>query len=371
MDLTHFLRLMASKKASDVFLSAGAPPNIKVDGETQPLSETPLTSEEVRKMAYSIMSERQQKEFEQTLEMNLAIALADHGRFRINVYKQRGDVAMVVRYITSRIPSIEQLNLPPILKELIMLPRGLILVVGSTGSGKSTTLASMVDYRNQRRTGHILTIEEPIEYQHTHKKSVVDQREIGLDTLSYANALKNAMREAPDVILIGEILDVTTMEAAIAFSETGHLCLATLHSNNADQTLERILNFFPESAHKNILMNLSLNLKAVVSQRLVIGKDGKRMPATEVLINTPMIRDLMRRGQVHEIKEAMDRSLEAGMQTFDQSLYALYKQGKIELEEALRKADSRDGLALKIRLAEGGGDTGGGLNTDPYDPNAF
>jgi twitching motility protein PilU len=198
----------------------------------------------------------------------------------------------------------------------------------------------------------------------------VNQREVGLDTHAYHNALKNAMREAPDVILIGEILDVTTMEAAIAFSETGHLCLATLHSNNADQTLERILNFFPESAHKNILMNLSLNLKAVVSQRLVIGKDGKRLPATEVLINTPMIRDLMRRGQVHEIKEAMDRSLEAGMQTFDQSLYALYKEGKVELEEALRKADSRDGLALKIRLAEGGGDSGG-LNPDPYDPNAF
>jgi twitching motility protein PilU len=242
-----------------------------------------------------------------------------------------------------------------------MEPRGLVLVVGSTGSGKSTSLAAMIDHRNTNTSGHILTIEDPIEFLHRHKKSIVNQREVGLDTHGFHNALKNAMREAPDVILIGEILDQVTMEAAIAFAETGHLCLATLHSNNADQTLERILNFFPESAHKNILMNLSLNLKSVISQRLVIGKDGKRLPATEVLINTPLIRDMIRRGQVHEIKEAMDRSLQDGMQTFDQALYRLYKDGKIELEEALRKADSRDGLALKIRLSEGA--TG---EHDPY-----
>ena len=235
-----------------------------------------------------------------------------------------------------------------------MAPRGLVLLVGSTGSGKSTTLASMIDYRNSNTSGHILTIEDPIEYLHKHKQSIVNQREVGIDTHAFHNALKNAMREAPDVILIGEILERETMEAAIAFAETGHICLATLHSNNADQTIERILNFFPEGAHKNVLMNLALNLKAVVSQRLVVGVDGRRMPAAEVLINTPMIRDLLRRGQVHEIKQAMEESLEAGMETFDQCLFRLYKEGKIEREEALRAADSRDGLALKFRLSEGG-----------------
>jgi len=246
------------------------------------------------------------------------------------------------------------LRLPQLFKDLIMEPRGLILVVGATGSGKSTTLAAMIDHRNLNTSGHILTVEDPIEYLYRHKKSVVNQREVGLDTHSYHEALKNAMREAPDVILIGEIRDAETMEAAISFSETGHLCLATLHSNNADQTLERILNFFPEAAHRNILMNLALNLRAVISQRLVMGKDGRRQPAVEVLLNTPLIRDMIRRGQIHEMKEAMDRSLQEGMRTFDQALYTLYKDGMIDLEEALAKADSRDGLALKIRLAEGG-----------------
>src|SRR5690606_39136788 len=239
-------------------------------------------------------------------------------------------------------------------KDIIMAPRGLVLIVGSTGSGKSTTLASMIDYRNSNVPGHILTIEDPIEYLHRHKKSIVNQREVGLDTHSYHAALKNAMREAPDVILIGEIRDAETMEAAISFSETGHLCLATLHSNNADQTLERILNFFPESAHRNILMNLALNLRSVISQCLFMVQDAGRLPAVEVLLNPQLIRDMIRRGQIHEMKEAMDRSLQEGMQTFDQARYALYKEGRIELEEALTKADSRDGLALKIRLAEGG-----------------
>jgi twitching motility protein PilU len=236
-----------------------------------------------------------------------------------------------------------------------------VLIVGSTGSGKSTSLAAMIDHRNTNSAGHILTIEDPIEYLHKHKKSIVNQREVGLDTHAFHNALKNAMREAPDVILIGEILDATTMEAAIAFAETGHICLATLHSNNADQTIERILNFFPEGAHKNVLMNLALNLKAVVSQRLVVGTDGRRLPATEVLINTPMIRDLLRRGQVHELKQAMEESLEAGMESFDQCLFRLYKEGKVEREEALRAADSREGLNLKFRLSEGA--TG---EHDPY-----
>jgi len=297
----------------------------------------------------------------------MALAVKEAGRFRINVFKQRGEVGMVIRAIKSEIPSIDQLQLPSIFRELIMEPRGLILVVGATGSGKSTTLAAMIDHRNQNSSGHILTIEDPIEYLHRHKKSIVNQREVGLDTHSYHEALRNAMREAPDVIMIGEIRDTDTMEAAISFSETGHLCLATLHSNNADQTLERILNFFPESAHKNVLMNLALNLRAVISQRLVVGKDGRRLPAVEILINTPHIRDLMRRGQVHEIKEAMDRSLQEGMQTFDRALYTLYKEGRIELDEALNKADSRDGLALKIRLSESGNSESAELvGNDPY-----
>lgn len=354
MDIGYFLKLMVEKGASDMFLSTGAPVNIKVEGKLYPLGNTGLPAGMVKKIAYSLMDEGQVPAFERELELNMAIAVKGAGRFRINVFKQRGEIAMVIRAIKSEIPSIEELRLPEIFKELIMEPRGLILVVGATGSGKSTTLASMLDHRNRNASGHILTVEDPIEYLHQHRKSIVNQREIGLDTHSFHNALVNAMREAPDVIMIGEIRDVETMEAAIAFSETGHICLATLHSNNADQTIERILNFFPEGAHNNILMNLALNLRAVISQRLVVGVDGRRLPAVEVLINTPHIRDLLRRGQVHELKEAMDRSLDDGMLTFDQSLYQLYKDGKINLEEALDKADSRDGLSLKIRLAEAG-----------------
>lgn len=361
MDIGYFLKLMAEKNASDMFLTTGAPVNIKVEGKLYPLGSTGLPTGMVKKIAYSLMDEGQVPQFERDLELNMAIAVKDAGRFRVNVFKQRGEVGMVIRAIKSEIPTIEQLRLPPILKDIIMEPRGLVLVVGSTGSGKSTTLAAMIDHRNTHTTGHILTVEDPIEFLHRHKKSIVNQREVGLDTHGFHNALKNAMREAPDVILIGEILDQTTMEAAISFAETGHLCLATLHSNNADQTLERILNFFPEAAHNNILMNLSLNLKSVVSQRLVVGVDGKRLPSTEILINTPMIRDIIRRGQVHEVKEAMESSLQEGMQTFDQDLFRMYKDGKIELEEALRKADSYDGLALKIRLSEGA--TG---EHDPY-----
>ena len=354
MDIGYFLKLMTEKNASDMFLTTGAPVYIKVEGKLYPLGNTGLPAGMVKKIAYSLMDEGQVPMFERDLEFNMAIAVKDAGRFRVNCFKQRGEVGMVIRAIKSEIPTIDQLKLPAVLKEIVMEARGLVLVVGSTGSGKSTALAAMIDHRNTNSTGHILTIEDPIEFLHRHKKSIVNQREVGLDTHAFHNALKNAMREAPDVILIGEILDAVTMEAAIAFAETGHLCLATLHSNNADQTLDRILNFFPETAHKNVLMNLSLNLKAVISLRLVIGKDGKRLPASEVLINTPMIRDLIRRGEVHEVKQAMDTSLEEGMHTFDQSLFKMYKDGKIELEEALRKADSRDGLALKIRLAEGG-----------------
>ena len=353
MDIGYFLKLMTEKNASDMFLTTGAPVYIKIEGKLYPLGNTGLPAGMVKKIAYSLMDEGQVPVFERELELNMAIALQDAGRFRVNVFKQRGEVGMVIRAIRSVIPSIEELNLPQVLKDIIMTPRGLVLLVGSTGSGKSTSLASMIDYRNSNQTGHILTIEDPIEYLHRHKKSIVNQREVGLDTHSFHAALKNAMREAPDVILIGEIRDAQTMEAAIAFAETGHLCLATLHSNNADQTIERILNFFPESAHKNVLMNLALNLRAVVSLRLVKGVDERRLPATEVLINTPMIRDLLRRGQVHEIKAAMEGSLEEGMHSFDQCLFKMVKQGRIEQEEALRAADSRDGLALKFRLSEG------------------
>ncbi|HTA64204.1 MAG TPA: PilT/PilU family type 4a pilus ATPase [Xanthomonadaceae bacterium] len=361
MDIEYFLKLMAEKNASDLFLTTGAPVNMKVEGKLYALGNTGLPPGLVKKIAYSLMDETQVAVFERDLEMNMAISVSEAGRFRVNVFKQRGELGMVIRSIKSEIPSIEQLKLPSIIKDIVMEPRGLVLVVGSTGSGKSTTLAAMIDHRNNNTTGHILTIEDPIEFLHRHKKSIVNQREVGLDTHAFHNALKNAMREAPDLILIGEILDATTMEAAIAFAETGHLCLATLHSNNADQTLERILNFFPETAHKNVLMNLALNMKAVISQRLVIGLDGRRVPASEILINTPLIRDLIRRGEVHEIKQAMEESLQEGMHSFDQSLYRLFKDGKADLEEVLRKADSRDGLALKIRLSEGA--TG---EHDPY-----
>jgi twitching motility protein PilU len=350
VELSEFLNVMAAKKASDVFLSAGAPPSIKIQGETFHLGETPLRPEQVHDMAYSIMAERQQKEFESTLEMNLALAMGDIGRFRVNIYRQRGQVAMALRYITSDIPSIEQLHLPVLLKDLVMLPRGLVLAVGSTGSGKSTTLASMIDHRNRHRTGHILTVEEPIEYLHLHKQSVVDQREVGLDTLSYANALKNAMREAPDVIMIGEIRDRETMQAAVSYAETGHLCLSTLHANNANQAMERVINMFPSDLHRQLFMDLSLNLRGVISQRLVRDVNGKRVAAIEILINTPHIAELILKGEFNEIKAAMRDSGARGMQTFDDALYVLYKDARISLEEALVNADSRTNLEARINF---------------------
>jgi twitching motility protein PilU len=353
MDIGYFLKLMNEKNASDMFLTTGAPVHIKIEGKLYPLGSVSLPAGTVKKIAWSLMNEAQTAQFERDMELNMALMQSDGERFRINVFRQRGEVGMVIRAIKTVIPTIEELNLPPILKDIIMTPRGLVLMTGSTGSGKSTSLASMIDHRNSISTGHILTIEDPIEFLHKHKQSIVNQREVGLDTHAFHSALKNAMREAPDVILIGEILDAATMESAIAFAETGHLCLATLHSNNADQTIERILNFFPEQAHGNVLMNLSLNLRAVISQRLVRGIDGRRLPAAEVLINTPMIRDLLRRGQIHEIKQAMEESLEEGVETFDQCLFRMVKRGIIDQEEALRAADSRDGLALKFRLSEG------------------
>ncbi|MGD8587700.1 MAG: PilT/PilU family type 4a pilus ATPase [Chromatiales bacterium] len=352
MDIVPYLKLMVQKNGSDLFFSTGAPPNLKAEGETRPIGSTPLQPGHVRKLAYGIMSDDQIKEFESTMECNLAISIAKLGRFRVNVFKQRGDAAMVIRYIKGVIPPVEKLNLPTILKDLIMEPRGLILVVGATGSGKSTTLAAMIEHRNQSKTGHILTIEDPIEYLYTHKKSVVDQREVGIDTHSYANALKNAMREAPDVILIGEIREMSTMQHAVAYAETGHLCLSTLHANNANQALDRIVNFFPDSAKNQLYMDLSLNLKAVISQRLVRGKDGQRLPAVEIMLLTTYISELIQKGDIHAIKEVMEQGSERGMQTFDQSLYKLYQEGRISLEEALNNADSRNNLSLRIRLSD-------------------
>jgi twitching motility protein PilU len=353
MELAPYLRLMVQRNGSDLYFSTGAKPHIKISGQTIAIGDTALAPGEVNELAYSIMSDDQIREFEGTMECNLAISFSQLGRFRVNVFRQRGDAAMVIRFIKSQIPSIEELKLPQMLKKLILEKRGLILVVGSTGSGKSTTLASMIDYRNENLAGHILSIEDPIEFLHEHKKSVVNQREIGLDSMSYENALKNALREAPDVILIGEIRDAATMQHAIAYAETGHLCLSTLHANNANQALDRIVNFFPDSAHRQLYSDLSLNLKAVVSQRLIPTVDGERRAAVEMLINTSYTAELIQKGKIHDLKEAMEQGQQRGMVTFDQALYELYREGAISLEEALNHADSRNNLALRIRLDSG------------------
>lgn len=352
MEMSKLLAVMAEKEASDLFFSTGAPINIKIEGNTMPLTADPLPPGLTKKLAASITNEEQQKSFSETMELNFSLSVENVGRFRVNLYRQRGEVSMVIRYIKTRIPSIADLHLPPILQKLVMEPRGLILLVGATGSGKSTTLASMIDYRNEQKSGHILTIEEPIEFLHQHKKSVIDQREVGIDTLSYANALKNAMRESPDVILIGEIRDRETMQHAIAYAETGHLCLSTLHASNANQTIDRIINFFPDSAHRQILVDLSLNLRAVVSQRLIPGTDGKRVPAVEIMLKSPHIGDLIEKGDIDAIKDAIEQGKEFGMQTFDNSLYSLYKQGKISEQQVLEYADSRHNLEVKLRLAK-------------------
>ena len=360
-DLGHYLSAMVAHAASDLFLSSGTPAAVKVQGVVRRLQEAPLSAERIKRLAYSVMRESQIREFEASLECDLAIAIEGLGRFRVNVYRQRGDVAVVVRHINANIPSLESLKVPPVLSKLAMLKRGLVLVVGAAGSGKSTTLAAMLDHRNRYAAGHILTVEDPMEFEHAHGKSIVDQREVGLDTQSFEEALRHAMREAPDVIMIGEIRDRETMQHAMAYAETGHLCVSTLHANNANQAIQRILNFFPETAHRQVLMDLSLNLKGVVGQRLIRGAADKLVPAVEVMLLSPYIADLIQKGQTDDIKEAMAKSNELGMCTFDQSLYALYERGDLTAEQAIDNADSRTDLSLRIRLQHGQRPDTGGL----------
>src|SRR6059058_2466660 len=349
--MQDLLRRVTEKKASDLFITAGFPPAIKIDGEIRPQSERALTPEQSATLVRAIMNDRQTREFDATKECNFAIAPAGIGRFRVSAFVQQASVGCVIRLINAKIPTFEELDLPPILKEVVLSKRGLVIVVGGTGSGKSTTLATMVGYRNDKTRGHIVTIEDPVEYVHTHKGCVITHREVGVDTDSWHAALKNTLRQAPDVILIGEIRDMEVMEHAIAFAETGHLALGTLHANNSNQAMDRIINFFPEARRQQLLMDLSLNLKAVVSQRLIPTKEGKgRAAAIEVLLNSPLISDLIFKGEIHEIKEIMKKSRELGMQTFDQSLFDLYEAGRISYEDALRFADSTNEVRLNIKL---------------------
>jgi twitching motility protein PilU len=345
------LRALLAKKGSDLFITHGFPPAMKVDGKMSPVSQTPLTNQHTSMLARSIMNDKQAAVFEATKECNFAINPAGIGRFRVNTFIQQGNVGIVCRVITTEIPNFEQLSLPPVLKDVAMTKRGLTIFVGGTGSGKSTSLAAMVGYRNENSHGHIITIEDPVEYVHPHKNCIITQREVGMDTESWEAALKNTLRQAPDVILIGEVRERETMEHAIAFAETGHLCLCTLHANNSNQAMDRIINFFPEERRQQLLMDLSLNLKAVISQRLLPVKEGKgRVPAVEVLLNSPLISDLIFKGEISEIKEIMKKSRELGMQTFDQALFDLYEAGRISYEDALRFADSTNEVRLAIKL---------------------
>jgi len=345
------LRMMIAKKASDLFITAGFPPAMKIDGKMTPVTNQALSAQHAREIARSIMNDKQATEFDATHECNFAISIPNVARFRVNAFIQRGSTGLVFRTITSRIPKFEELNLPSVLQDIALTKRGLVIFVGGTGSGKSTSLAAMIGYRNENSYGHIITIEDPIEYIHDHKNCIITQREVGVDTENWFAALKNTLRQAPDVILIGEIRDRETMDYAIAFAETGHLCMATLHANSTNQALDRIINFFPEERRAQLLMDLSLNVRAFVSQRLIPKVDGKgRAAAVEVMLNSPLISDLIFKGDVHEIKEIMSKSRELGMQTFDQSLFDLYEAGDISYEDALRNADSVNDVRLKIKL---------------------
>ena len=351
MEITPYLKLLRDKLGSDLFFSVGAPVKIKIEGQVSSVGKTVLTGDLTKAAAYGIMSPTQIERFEHTYESDFAISLEDKSaRYRVNVFRQRGEISMVLRRIPSNIPTIDELALPDVLKSLVMHKRGLILMVGATGSGKSTTLAAMVNERNQKMSGHILTIEDPIEFSHPNLRSLVNQREIGVDTLTYRAALRASLREAPDVILIGEIRDRETMEAALELCNTGHLCLSTLHANNSNQAMERVINLFPQELHKQLFLDLALNVRAVISQRLVQGVDGFRVAAIEVMISTPHIAELILKGQVGSIKEAMEQSGAKGMQTFDMALFNLYKEERIDLEEALNNADSRTNLEARINF---------------------
>lgn len=365
--LLSYLALMARERASDLFLLDGAPPTLKRLGDFTPITQAPLGAEDIRAMAYSIMRKAQIDEFEATMECDLSFQMGASGRFRVNVHQQRGKVGMVVRHVTAQILSLEELGLPAVFKQLAFLEAGLVLTVGAAGSGKTTSLAAMLNYRNENATGHILTIEDPIEYLHEHKKSLVTQREIGLDTRSYDDALRHAMREAPNVIMIGEIRDRSTMQHALHYAESGHLCVSTMHASNARQAVQRILNFFPEDAHRQVLMDLSLNLRAVVAQRLVRSVQGQLVPATEVMLWSPYVAELLQKGQIDELKTAIERSGEPGMCTFDHSLYELQQRGVITAEEALAHADNRTDMSLRLRLAAGAPPVGEGLQISPQD----
>ena len=350
MSVRDLLSAMVKAKASDLYLTADSPPMLRIEGSTQPVTEERLSAQQVEEMAYTIMSEKQKAAFAETMEMNLALYEPAIGRFRVNIYKQRGCVGIVIREIRLIVPTIDEWNLPQILKDISMAKRGLVIIVGGTGTGKSTTLAAMVDHRNAHATGHIVTVEDPIEFIHQHKLSLISQREIGMDTHSYTEALKNTLRQAPDVILVGEIRDTETMEAAIAFAETGHLCLSTLHANNANQAIERIMNFFPPVRHDQIYFQLSLNLKAIISQRLIPSLDGKRTAAIEILIDSPRVKDLIMKRRIDILKEAMAQGTREGMQTFDQAIFEIFKAGRIAYENAIAYADSANDVRLRIKM---------------------
>lgn len=351
-----YLKILAQKDGSDLYLSTGAPPCAKFQGTLKPLSQNAYKSGEIEAIANAIMDEEQREIFVHELEMNLAISISGVGRFRINIFRQRNEVSIVARNINTEIPQFDNLKLPEVLKELIMTKRGLVLFVGGTGSGKSTSLAALIDHRNSNSGGHIITIEDPVEYVHKHKKSVINQREVGVDTRSFRNALKNTLRQAPDVILIGEIRDRETMEHALEFAETGHLAISTLHANNANQALERIINMFPEERRPQLLLGLSQNVRGIVSQRLIPTVDGKRCAAVEVLLGTKTIQELILKARLDEIKEIMEKSENLGMQTFDGALFKLYRENRISMDEAMANADSPNNLRLRIKLAEGNAD---------------